>query len=411
MGERKDESTRVGRHVVAGRQRKKMAKPSSNPPTVPPGTATPGPPPRRDREVTRFEAASQWRLMWWKFRKHRVALVSAILLLLFCVAALFAEVVGPTDPHRRRSAFIHAPPQRIRFFSEEGFHFRPFVYGVKGGELDEHWMRRYEEDRSRIRPLRFFVRGDPYRLWGVIPWDRHFFGVEGNEDPFYLLGADHFGRDVFSRVIHGARVSLSISLVGVFLSLIIGCIMGGISGYFGGMVDTVIQRLIELLISLPTLPLWMGLGAALPPTWSPLKVYFGMVVILSLIGWTGLARVVRGKIISLRDEDFVTAARLMGAGDTRVIVRHLLPSFFSYLIVNVTLSIPGMILGETTLSYLGLGLRAPVISWGVLLQSAQSVQVVANYPWIMWPGAFVIFLVLVFNFIGDGLRDAADPYH
>ncbi len=375
-----------------------------------PGTGAEPPSEGDDRAAARFEAASQWRLMWWKFRKHRVAFVSAILLLLFCLAALFAEIVGPADPHQRRSDFVHAPPQRIRFFSDTGFHFRPFVYGIKGGELDEFWMRRYEEDRSRVRPLRFFVKGDPYRLWGVIPWDRHLVGVEGDE-PFYLLGSDHFGRDVFSRVIHGARVSLSISVVGVSLSLVIGCIMGGISGYFGGAVDAAIQRLIELLISLPTLPLWMGLAAALPTTWSPLRVYFGMVVILSLIGWTGLARVVRGKIISLREEDFVTAARLMGASDARVIVRHLLPSFFSYLIVNITLAIPGMILGETTLSYLGLGLRAPVISWGVLLQSAQSVQVVANYPWIMWPGAFVVVLVLVFNFIGDGLRDAADPYH
>jgi len=361
-------------------------------------------------ESSTYLVASQWRLMWWKFRKHKVAVVFAVVLMLFYLGALFCEFVSPNDPHQRNARYVHAPAQKVKFFDEEGFHLRPFVYGITGGGLDENWMRQYELDRSKKLQLYFFVQGAPYRIWGLIPWDRHLIGTDDPNEPFYLLGGDHFGRDLLSRVIYGSRVSLSIGLVGVLLSLVIGCIMGGISGYLGGVVDSVIQRLIELLMSLPTLPLWMGLGAALPSTWSPLQVYVGMVVILSLIGWTGLARVVRGKIMSLREEDFAMAARLAGAGELRIIRKHLLPSFFSYLIVHVTLSVPGMILAETALSYLGLGLRAPVISWGVLLQQAQSVQVITNYPWIMWPGAFIIVVVLAFNFVGDGLRDAADPY-
>ena len=357
-----------------------------------------------------FLIASQWRLMWWKFRKHKLAVVCSVILGVFYLVAIFCEFFSPADPRLRDSGHIYAPPQRMRFIGEDGFHLRPFVYGIKGGELDENWMRQYEQDRSKVLKIRFFVRGAPYRLWGLIPSNLHFVGIGEKGEPFYLLGADHFGRDLLSRIIHGSRISLSIGLVGVSLSLVIGCIIGGISGYFGGAVDTVIQRIIETLMSLPTLPLWMGLGAALPSTWSPLQVYFGMIVILSLIGWTGLARVVRGKLIALREEDFAMAARIAGATEMRIIRRHLLPSFFSYLIVNVTLSVPGMILAETALSYLGLGLRPPVISWGVLLQQAQSVQVLTNYPWIMWPGAFVIVVVLAFNFVGDGLRDAADPY-
>ena len=348
--------------------------------------------------------------MWWKYRKHKVALFCTAVLFLFYGAALFCETTSPADPNLRNSAHIYAPPQTIHFFADDGFHLRPFVYGIKGGELDENWMRQYQPDRSKRLKLRLFVKGDPYEIWGLIPWDRHLIGIKERGEPLYLLGADHFGRDLLSQVIYGSRISLSIGLVGVFMSLIIGCIMGGISGYFGGWIDNAIQRIIELLMSLPTLPLWMGLAAALPPEWPPLRVYLGMVVILSLIGWTGLARVVRGKIMALREEDFAMAARLAGASEMRIIRKHLLPSFSSYLIVNITLSVPGMILGETALSYLGLGLRAPVISWGVLLQQAQSVQVLSNYPWIMWPGAFVIVIVLAFNFAGDGMRDAADPY-
>ena len=367
---------------------------------------------RRPRETANedeFLIASQWRLMWWKFRKHKLAVFCSGVLILFYLVALFCEFVAPAVPQTRDSKRIYAPRQKIRFFAADGFHLRPFVYGIKGGELDDNWIRVYAEDRERMLPLCLFVKGAPYRLWHLIPMRRHLFGVaEGAE--LYLLGADHLGRDLLSRVIYGSRISLSIGLVGVLLSLVIGCIMGGVSGYFGGTVDTVIQRLIETLMSLPTLPLWMGLGAALPATWPPLRIYFGMVVILSVIGWTGLARVVRGKLIALREEDFAMAARLAGASEMRIIRKHLLPSFYSYLIVSLTLSVPGMILAETTLSYLGLGLRPPVVSWGVLLQQAQSIQIIAKYPWIMSPALFVIVVVLSFNFVGDGLRDAADPY-
>ena len=365
---------------------------------------------RRDEKSEKFLIASQWRLMWWKFKKHKMAVVCAIILAFFYLTAVFCEFVSPNSPHKRNSQRIYAPRQKIHFFDEDGFHLRPFVYGIKGGELDDNWIRNYEEDKSRKLPIRFFVKGDPYELFGLIPMERHLFGVQEEGQTIYLLGADNLGRDLLGRIIYGSRVSLSIGLVGVFISLLIGCIVGGISGYFGGKIDTVIQRIIETLISLPRLPLWMGLGAALPADWSPLRVYFGMVVILSLVGWTGLARVVRGKIIALREEDFAMAARLAGASEARIIRKHLLPSFFSYLIVNVTLAVPGMVLAETALSYLGLGLKAPVVSWGVLLQQAQSVQIVAEYPWILSPAIFVIIVVLTFNFMGDGLRDAADPY-
>ena len=358
----------------------------------------------------KYLVASQWKLMWWKFRKHRLAVFSGMLLILFYLGAIFCEFVSPYSPYQRAAGLINAPPQKVRFVSENGFHFQPFVYSLTGGLQDETWTRVYEEDRSRRVPIHFFVRGSSYKLFGLIPWDRHLFGTaEG--DVVFLLGADHLGRDLLSRIIYGSRVSLSIGLVGVFLSMAIGCIMGGISGYFGGTVDNIIQRTVETLMSLPTLPLWMGLSAAVPTTWSPLKVYFGMGVILSILGWAGLARVVRGKIISLREEDFAMAARLAGAPEGRIIRKHLLPSFLSYLIVMLTLSVPGMILAETTLSYLGLGLRPPVISWGVMLQQAQNVQTIATYPWIMAPALFVIVVVLAFNFVGDGMRDAADPYH
>lgn len=358
----------------------------------------------------KFLVASQWKLISWKFFRHKVAVASLLVLAMFYCVAIFCEFFSPASPHQRDSDHIYTPPQRIHMFGPDGFTLRPFVYGIKGGELDANWKRQYEPDENQILKIRFFVKGAPYKLFGLIPWDRHFVGIDQQDEPFYLLGSDHFGRDLLSRIIYGARASLSIGLAGVMLTMVIGCVIGGISGYFGGLTDTVIQRIIETLMSLPTLPLWMGLSASLPMTWSPLHIYLGMVVILSLIGWTGLARVVRGKIISLREEDFAMAARIAGATEMRILRKHLLPSFFSYLIVNVTLAVPGMILGETALSYLGLGLRAPVISWGVLLQLAQSVQAITDYPWIMWPGAFVMVVVLAFNFVGDGLRDAADPY-
>ena len=361
-------------------------------------------------EAERFHVASQWRLMSWKYRKHKVAVAALVFLGLFYLLAIFCEFASPASPRQRHADYVYAPCQRIRFIDEDGrFHLRPFVYGFAPGTLDENWNRQFKIDRTRKHGIYLFVSGDGYRFWGLIPMRLHLFGTK-SDLPLYLLGADHLGRDMLSRIIYGSRISLSIGMVGVALSLMIGCVMGAISGYCGGWVDNLIQRVIEALISLPSIPLWMGLAAALPATWPPLWVYFGIVVILSLMGWTGLARVVRGKVIALREEDFAMAARLSGATGWWTIRKHLLPSFFSYIVVSVTLAIPGMILGETALSYLGIGLQPPVVSWGVLLQQAQNIQNVSQYPWILAPALFVIVVVLAFNFVGDGLRDAADPY-
>jgi len=361
------------------------------------------------REGEKFFIASQWNLMWWKFKKHKVAVFCSFVILFLYLIAAFCEFVAPYDLHERHVKFVFTPPQKIRFV-HEGRLQRPFVYGLDR-EVDLETLRKiYTENTSQIFPLKLFVRGDPYEFWNLFETDLHLFGI-GNEDgTAFLLGTDRLGRDVLSRVIYGARISLSIGLVGVFLALVLGMALGGASGYYGGSADNIIQRIIELLRSFPTIPLWMALSAALPPEWPPLRIYFGITVILSLIGWTGLARVVRGKLLSLREEDFATAARLAGASEARVIGRHLLPGFMSHIIVTITLAIPGMILAETALSFLGLGLRPPVTSWGVLLQEAQNVRTVALHPWLMLPVLFVIVAVLAFNFVGDGLRDAADPY-
>ena len=370
--------------------------------------------PRRParRETTpvdeRYFVASQWRMMWRKLVRHRLAVIAAAVLAVAYLVAGFAEFVAPAAAGTRNNDFIHAPPQRIRFFSEEGLHLRPFVYGLTQTRNMETMRREYAVDPSRRHLLRLFVRGDPYELWGVIPSDVHLIGTDGG--PVFLLGADRLGRDVLSRVIYGARISLSIGLVGVAISFVLGCLFGGISGYYGGAADLVIQRVIEFMLSIPTIPLWMALSAALPPKWPPVRVFFVITVILAIAGWASLARVVRGKLLELREADFVLAGRIAGHADGAIITRHLLPSFMSYLIVSVTLSIPGMILGETALSFLGLGLRAPVVSWGVLLQDAQNFRAVAIHPWLLFPALAVIVTVLMFNFLGDGLRDAADPY-
>ena len=330
-------------------------------------------------------------------------------LIILYLGGIFCEFVAPYGLESRSIEYINCPPQRVRFFDEEGFHLRPFVYGIKR-RIDPITLRKtYTKDEKEKYSLYFFIRGDRYKFWNLFPSDIHLFGVkEGGV--LFILGADRMGRDMFSRVFYGARISLSIGLVGVFLSLIIGLILGGISGYFGGVVDTVIQRLVEILRSFPTIPLWMALAAALPPQWSPLRVYFGITIVLSFVGWTGLARVVRGKLLALREEDFIMAARIVGCKNMRIINRHLLPGVLSYIIVSMTLSIPWMILAETSLSFLGLGLRPPITSWGVLLKEAQNFRTVALHPWLMIPVFFVIITVLVFNFLGDGLRDAADPY-
>ncbi|MEA4882535.1 MAG: ABC transporter permease [Clostridia bacterium] len=357
----------------------------------------------------RIYVASQWQLTWWKFRKHQLAKVSGILLILIYLSAIFCECLAPYDPNTYSAACIYAPPQQMRFVDSQGrWHWRPFVYGYRR-EIDPDTLRKvYMPDEGKIYPIYFFTRGQPYKMWGFWQTDVHLMSVK--EGSLFLWGADRMGRDLFSRVLYGSRISTSIGLIGVFISFVLGVMIGGFSGYLGGVFDVIVQRLIEFLRSIPTTPLWMGLSAALPPHWPPLRVYFGITVILSLMSWTDLARVVRSKFLSLREEEFVVAARLAGASEFRIVFRHMAPSFLSHIIASITLSIPGMILGETSLSFLGLGLRPPVVSWGVLLQEAQNVRSVALAPWLLLPGLMVIVTVLAFNFLGDGLRDAADPY-
>ena len=358
---------------------------------------------------TEAYAASQWQLMWWKFRKHHLAMAAGMVIVALYVVAVFCEFLAPYTLNHRQVAYAFAPPQRLNFVSDEGVHLRPFVYGFKGVRHPETLRKFYIEDREQRYAIRLFVRGAPYRFWGLFETNIHLFGVDEG-GTLFLLGTDHLGRDLLSRIIYGSRISLTIGLVGVTLSFVFGLVIGVVSGYYGGWIDNLIQRGIEILRSFPSIPLWMALAAALPSSWSPLQIYMGITVVLSFIGWTGLARQVRGKILSLREEDFATAALLAGASRWRIMTRHLLPSFMSHIIVSLTLAVPGMILGETSLSFLGLGLRPPVTSWGVLLKEAQNVQAVAFQPWLLTPVIFVIITVLAFNFVGDGLRDAADPY-
>ena len=358
---------------------------------------------------TEAYAASQWQLMWWKFRKHHLAMAAGMVIVALYVVAVFCEFLAPYTLNHRQVAYAFAPPQRLNFVSDEGVHLRPFVYGFKGVRHPETLRKFYIEDREQRYAIRLFVRGAPYWFWGLFETDVHLFGVDEG-GTLFLLGTDHLGRDLLSRIIYGSRISLTIGLVGVTLSFVFGLVIGVVSGYYGGWIDNLIQRGIEILRSFPSIPLWMALAAALPSSWSPLQIYMGITVVLSFIGWTGLARQVRGKILSLREEDFATAALIVGASRWRIMTRHLLPSFMSHIIVSLTLAVPGMILGETSLSFLGLGLRPPVTSWGVLLKEAQNVQAVAFQPWLLTPVIFVIITVLAFNFVGDGLRDAADPY-
>ncbi len=352
--------------------------------------------------------ASQWKLMRLKFRDHKLAVFALyVVIALYCMTVL-CEFLAPSTPNTRDAKHSFAKPQRIRLF-HEGRLRRPFIYPLEQHIDDETLARTYTNDTSRPLPIRLFVQGAPYRMWGLIPMKRHLIGLDEGER-LYLMGADRLGRDLFSRILYGSRISLSIGLVGVGISLILGVIVGGISGYYGGLIDNLIQRFIEVLRSFPTIPLWLALSAAMPATWSQLEVYFCMTVILALIGWTGLARVVRGKILALREEDYAMAARVAGVTEFSIIMRHLIPGFVSHLIVTITLAIPGMVMAETSLSFLRLGLRSPTISWGVLLQDAQNIRAVNLYPWLLLPVVFVIVTVLMFNFLGDGLRDAADPY-
>ena len=359
-------------------------------------------------EQERYFMAPQWRLVWWKFKRHRVALASAILILLLYASVLISEFLAPYNLHTRHTNFIYAPPQSVHLFHEGSF-IGPFVYGYDYRLNMENLKREFIENPQKIHRLRFFCLGDDYKFWGLIEGSFHFV-CPAEDGTLFLLGTDRLGRDVLSRIIYGARISLTIGLVGISLSFLLGIIIGGLAGYYGGWVDNITQRSIEIVRSFPEIPLWMSLSAILPVTWSPIGVYFGLTIILALLDWPGLARAVRSKLLSLREEDFCTAAQLMGASPARIIGRHLLPSFTSHLIASITLSIPAMILGETALSFLGLGLRPPVTSWGVLLSEAQNINVVVLYPWLMLPVIPVIVVVLAFNFIGDGLRDAADPY-
>jgi len=389
-----------------------MATPMEN------GTAASAAPARaaigvpQEREARVF-VASQWELIWWRFRRHKVALVSGVLILAVYIVALFPEFIAPYPPGRVNERFLYAPPQALHLLDrgeDGGLRFAPYVYGLESVVDPESLRRIFAVDRETKIRVGFFVQGEPYKLLGLFPASRRLIGPMDSTQPMYLLGADRLGRDMFSQIVFGTRVSMSIGLLGVALSLTFGIILGGLSGYYGGTVDLAIQRVIEFLRSIPTIPLWMGLAAALPMDWPPLRVYFGITVILSFVGWTGLARVVRGRFLALREEDFVMAAELDGASELRIILRYMLPSFISHIITSVTLAIPRMILAETSLSFLGLGLRPPVISWGVLLKEAQTVRAVLQAPWLLWPAVPVVASVLALNFLGDGLRDAADPY-
>ncbi len=359
-------------------------------------------------EQERIYFASQLTLMWWKFRQHRVAVWSGIFLAVLYTSIFFSEFLSPYDMTKRHVKDIYAPPQGVHLFHEGKF-IGPFVYPYKVTRNMETLQREFSTDTTRPQKLRFFCRADKYKYFGYIKSDLHLV-CPPKKGTFYLLGTDRLGRDMLSRIIAGARISLTIGLIGITVSFVLGIVIGGAAGYFGGWVDMIVQRMIEVLQSIPSIPLWLTLSAIMPATWSPILVYFGITIILGLLDWTGLARAVRSKLLALREEDYVLAARLIGASPSRIIGRHLVPGFMSHLIASATITIPTMILGETALSFLGLGLRPPVTSWGVLLNEAQDINVVAVYPWLMLPVIPVIFVIIAFNFLGDGLRDAADPY-
>jgi peptide/nickel transport system permease protein len=372
------------------------------------GTPTPPIVEAHKKDELAIEVASQWQLMWWKFRKHRLAVLGGIVVLLYYFIALFADFFAPVATNTYLADYSFAPPQTVNLIQDG--RIAPYVNGYKFERDPASFKKVFTLDEEKIIPIGLFVHGEPYKLWGIFESDIHLIGPTDSGEAFYLMGADKSGRDVFSRIIYSSRISLSIGVVSVVLSLTLGITLGGVSGLAGGWIDNIIQRLIEFTRSVPLLPIIIAIAALVPIDWSILLVYFIITLLLALAGWTDLARVVRGKFLSLREEDFVLAARLDGAKSRRLIFRHMLPSMYSHIIASLTLTIPGLIIAETALSYLGVGLRAPAVSWGVQLQEAQKINVISTYPWVMFPAFAVIIIVLAFNFLGDGLRDAADPY-
>jgi len=356
----------------------------------------------------KYYMAGQWKLMWWRFRRHRPAVLSALFLGLVYFTTLISELIAPYDLQSRQIKYIFAPPQAVHFFHDGKF-MGPFVYGLQMTRDMDTLQRVYVPDHNDPQKLRFFCRGETYQFWNLFQGSFHFVcPAEGGT--MFLAGTDRLGRDMFSRIVYAARISLTIGLIGIALSFTLALILGGLAGYYGGWVDLVVQRITEILKSFPHLPLWLALSAALPVTWSPLLIYFGITLILALLDWPSLGRAVRSKLLSLREEDYAAAAAMMGATPARIIGRHLLPGFMSHLIASATLSIPSMILAETALSFLGLGLRPPITSWGVLLNEATDINVVAVNWWLMLPVVPVILVILAYQFLGDGMRDAADPY-
>ncbi len=363
------------------------------------------------RNEEQIYAASQWQLMWWRLRRHKLAMAAGIVLVIFYAVVLGADFLSTSDPTQPEAQRGLLSPQRIHIF--DGWMPSPHVLAISGKRDPVTFQRVYQVDPDTKIPIRLFARGFEYKFLGIIKTDRHLIGVDEPykaEDTIFILGTDLQGRDLWSRLLSATRISMTIGLVSVGITLFLGVLLGGISGYYGGWMDIVIQRLIEILRSIPTIPLWMGIAASVPRDWSVLRVYFAITIIIAIIGWTEVARVVRGRFLSLREEDFVAAAELAGANQMRIIFRHMVPSFLSHIIAATTLAFPAIIIAETSLSFLGLGMRPPAISWGVMLQAAQQVQAVALTPWLLIPAVPVIIAVLAFNFLGDGLRDAADPY-
>ncbi len=359
-------------------------------------------------EKLRYYSASQWQLIWWRFRRHRLAMTGALVLLAMALTGLFASFLAPYSGSTRNTEYLLGPPQFIRFWDDRGFSLRPFVHGVTTARDPETLRRMPTIDPETRWYLQFFVAGEPYRLLGLVETDIHLFGVE--QGWVHFFGTDELGRDLFSRTMFATGTSLSIGVLGVLIAFVLALFIGGIAGYAGGALDYGIQRLTEIVRVIPVIPLYMGLAAAFPSNWSSIQVYFAMTLILGLVGWPTLARRIRGQLLSLRDEDYVVAARLAGARPNRIVTRHMLPAFTSYIIVDLVISFPYMLLSETALSFVGLGLRPPAISWGVLLQEAQNIRTIAQAPWLFIPAAFVALAVLAFTVVGDGLRDAADPY-